>query len=154
MWRRLGLAAVALFLAIGLGTAQAGDKGPRHHAEGQYDTVTATYLVVEGDDLIAIGERFEVSVDALKAHNKLSSDKIAIGQRLAIPGGPTGTKTDVYRQVYGKLGSPSADATISGKQLPAARAEVRRRDQGRRTHSPNPGGRRASCRPRRRPISC
>ncbi|MEE4111168.1 MAG: sulfatase-like hydrolase/transferase, partial [Desulfobacteraceae bacterium] len=109
---------MTLFLAIGLGTAQAGDMGPRHHAEGQYDTVTATCLVVEGDDVIAIGERFEVSVDALKAQNKLGSDKIEIGQRLGIPGGPTGTKTEAAPQITGKLGSPSATTTISGKQLP------------------------------------
>ena len=119
MWQRLGLAAVALLLAIGLGTAQAGDKGPRHHAEGQYDAVSATYRVVEGDDLIAIGERFGISVDTLKAHNKLGSDKIEVGQRLAIPGGPTGTKAEAAPQITGKLGSPSATTTIRGKQLPA-----------------------------------
>ena len=47
--------------------------------------------MVEGDDLIEIGERFGVSVDELKAHNKLASDEIEVGQHLAIPGGPADT---------------------------------------------------------------
>ena len=70
--KQLALAVLALFLGLGLGTAFSlgvgtiEDTGPRHHAQGQYDTVTATYVVVEGDDLIAIGERFQIPVDALK----------------------------------------------------------------------------------------
>jgi LysM repeat protein len=32
--------------------------------------------VVEGDDLIAISERFEIPVDALKAQNNLASNEI------------------------------------------------------------------------------
>ena len=83
--KRFGLGVLSLLLGLGLGTVQAGDTGPRHHAEGQYDSVTVTYVVVEGDDLIAIGERFEVSVDELKAHNNLVSDKIDVGQKLALP---------------------------------------------------------------------
>jgi len=55
----------------------------------QFDTFTATYVMVEGDDLIEIGERFEVSVDELKARNGLTTDKIEVGQRLAIPAGTT-----------------------------------------------------------------
>jgi LysM repeat protein len=39
----------------------------------QFDTVTTTYPVVEGDDLIEIGESFEVSVDEPKAPNTLTS---------------------------------------------------------------------------------
>ena len=51
------LALAALLAASG---AQAADKGPRAHAEGKYDVATATYVVVEGDDLFAISERFEI----------------------------------------------------------------------------------------------
>lgn len=94
---RTGLAAAALLLSLTLGVAQAGDSGPRRHAEGQYDAGTATYSVAKGDDLIAIGKRFDVSVDALKAGNKLISDDIATGQRLIIAtsaGGATPTETD------------------------------------------------------------
>jgi hypothetical protein len=89
--KRIGLAGLVLFLALGLGTAfglgvgTVVDTGPREHARGEYDTVAATYIVVEGDDLIAIGERFTIPVDALKAHNKLGSDKIEVGQKLALP---------------------------------------------------------------------
>lgn len=86
--KHLGLAGLALVLALGLGTAfgAGADSGPRHHAQGDYDSAAAAYVVVEGDDLIAIGERFSVSVDELKGHNKLASDEIEIGQHLAIPG--------------------------------------------------------------------
>jgi hypothetical protein len=38
------LALTACLVASG---AQAADKGPRHHAEGQYDTVTGTYRFSE-----------------------------------------------------------------------------------------------------------
>ena len=55
-------AAAALAAVLMVGVAQAADKGARAHAEGKYDTVTATYVVVAGDDLFAISERFEVSV--------------------------------------------------------------------------------------------
>ena len=33
-------------------------------------------------------------------------------------------------QITGELGTPSATTTISGRQLPAARSEIRRGDQG------------------------
>ena len=75
---------LALTAVLAAGSAQAADKGARHHAQGQFDTVTATYVVVEGDDLIAISERFEVPVEALKAHNKLASNEVKIGQKLAL----------------------------------------------------------------------
>ncbi|MGA7980937.1 MAG: DUF1214 domain-containing protein [Chromatiaceae bacterium] len=84
--KRLGHTALALILGLGLGMAQAGDTGPRHHARGEYDTATATYVVVEGDDLIAISERFEISVDELKAQNKLASNEIEVGQKLVVGG--------------------------------------------------------------------
>ena len=81
------VAAAALAAVLTVGVAQAADKGARAHAEGKYDTVTATYVVVAGDDLFAISERFEVSVDALKAENKLSSNEVEVGQRLALGSG-------------------------------------------------------------------
>ncbi len=81
---RLRSLCTALTLTALLATAGAlaADKGPRAHAEGKYDTVTATYVVVEGDDLFAISERFEVPVETLKQHNKLTSDKVEAGQKL------------------------------------------------------------------------
>jgi LysM repeat protein len=82
-------AALSLALILALGTAQAADTGPRAHAEGKYDTASATYLVVEGDDLFAISERFEVPMDALKAHNKMTSSEVKVGQKLKIGGTAT-----------------------------------------------------------------
>ena len=75
------LALTALLAASG---AQAADKGARAHAQGKYDTVTATYVVAEGDDLFAISERFEVPVDTLKEHNKLSSNEVKPGEKLSL----------------------------------------------------------------------
>ncbi len=57
---------LAVTACLTAGSAWAADKGPRHHAQGQYDTVTATYVAVKGDDLVAISERFEIPVDVLK----------------------------------------------------------------------------------------
>ncbi len=75
------LTLTALLAATG---ALAADKGPRAHAGGKYDTVTATYVVVEGDDLFAISERFEVPVDALKAQNGLTSNEVKTGQKIHV----------------------------------------------------------------------
>jgi len=82
-------AALSLALILALGTAQAADTGPRAHAEGTYDTASATYLVVEGDDLFAISERFEIPIDTLKAHNKMTSSEVKVGQKLKIGGAAT-----------------------------------------------------------------
>jgi LysM repeat protein len=81
---RLGFGALVLLLGFGLGLAQAGDKGPRAYAEGKYDSVTATYVVAEGDDLFAISERFEIPVGELKANNKLTSNEVGAGQKLSV----------------------------------------------------------------------
>ncbi|MCK7577539.1 MAG: LysM peptidoglycan-binding domain-containing protein [Chromatiales bacterium] len=67
---------LALTACLAIGSAQAADQGARHHAKGQYDTVTATCGVVEGDELIVIGERFQVPVETLKAQNQLTSNEI------------------------------------------------------------------------------
>ena len=77
-------AALSLGILLALGAAQAADKGPRAHAEGKYDAATATYVVVEGDDLFAISERFAVPMDAIKAHNKMTSSEVEVGQKLEI----------------------------------------------------------------------
>ena len=134
---RAGVAVLALLLGLALGGgAQAGDAGARHHAEGRFDAATATYEVTAGDDLAAIAERFGVSVPELKAANRLGSDTIEVGQRLVVAAstssGAAASAPPSGPQVTGVLGSPSATTTISGKQLPPPRPEVRRRDQGRR----------------------
>jgi hypothetical protein len=82
---------LALTACLVAGSAQAADTGVRAHAGGKYDTVTATYVVVEGDDLFAISERFQVPVDALKTHNQLASNEVEAGQKLAV--GPASGST-------------------------------------------------------------
>ena len=92
---------LALTVGLAAGGAWAADQGARHHAKGQYDTVTATYGVVEGDELIVIGERFQIPVDALKAQNQLTSNEIKPGQKLTIAAkagsaaGATGGKPNI-----------------------------------------------------------
>lgn len=61
-------------MGFAVGAAQAADNGARPHAQGQYDTVVTTYVVVEGDDLVAVSERFEIPVEDLKARNQLGSN--------------------------------------------------------------------------------
>ena len=67
---------LALTACLSIGSAQAADQGSRHHAKGEYDTVPAAFEVVEGDELIVIGERFQVPLDTLKAEKNLTSDVI------------------------------------------------------------------------------
>ena len=83
---------LTLIILLAASGAQAADKGPRAHAEGRYDRVTATYVVAEGDDLFAISERFEVPVDALKARNGLTSNEVKAGQTIHVAAaGDSGT---------------------------------------------------------------
>src|SRR5512143_1436367 len=92
----LALAVLACFV---FGSVQAADKGSRHHARGEYDTVTATYVVVEGDDRVTISERFEIPIDDLKAQNQLNSNEIKPGQKLivATAGGPGSPPAKPYK---------------------------------------------------------
>ena len=94
-------AVLSLSLVLAFSTAQAADTGPRPHAQGKYDTVSATYLVVEGDDLFAISERFEVPMDTLKAHNKMTSNDVKIGQKLKI--GVTATHNAATKKPVSKM---------------------------------------------------
>ncbi len=80
-------AALVLVACLVAGGAQAADTGARRHAKGQYDSFTATYVVVKGDELTAISERFKIPLEAIKARNKLVSDKIMVGDKLALAPG-------------------------------------------------------------------
>jgi arylsulfatase A-like enzyme/LysM repeat protein len=113
--KRVICSILALLACLVFGSVQAADTGPRPHAQGQYDAATATYGVVADDDLAAIAERFGVAVAELKAQNKLGSDKVEVGQKLVVA---TSAPANAP-QITGVLGSPSATATIDGKQLPA-----------------------------------
>lgn len=93
-------------LVFAAAMARAADQGPRHHAEGVYDTATSTYQVVKGDDLDAIVERFGVTVAELKERNALHSDTIDADQGLVIAAATL------------PAGAPGATTTIDGLHLP------------------------------------
>lgn len=76
---------LSLLAGLLLGVVQAADQGPLKYAEGQYETSSGMYTVVEDDDLTGIAERFGTSVPDLKAANNLGSDLVEVGQKLAIP---------------------------------------------------------------------
>lgn len=67
-------------------------------------TNTSTYTVKSGDSLWKIGNKYSVSITALKKQNNLSSDIIRIGQVLSI--GTTATKTE-------SVSSTPASETVS-----------------------------------------
>jgi len=50
-----------------------------------------TYRVVPGDTLFGIAKRFGMTVDELKAANKLTTTNLRIGQTLQVKGGSSGT---------------------------------------------------------------
>lgn len=81
---------IKLSLALALGVtattcvAISADLGPRQHAHGNFNREVSTYVVAEGDDLSHIAKRFELSLEALKAHNGLASDVIQAGDKLRI----------------------------------------------------------------------
>lgn len=58
-------------------------------AENKENKIDNTYIVKKGDSLWKISQKYGVSVNQLKAWNKLSSDIIYPGQRLSVAGGST-----------------------------------------------------------------
>lgn len=57
----------------------------------QTATQQTNYVVVSGDTLFRLSQRFGTSVDAIKQANNLTSDFLRIGQSLTIPNGQTTT---------------------------------------------------------------
>jgi LysM repeat protein len=68
-----------------------------------------THRVRSGDTLSGIASRYRTSVSAIKAANNLRSDRLALGQRLRIPGRRTGTRP-----------SPTAARPTAGGAAPGA----------------------------------
>lgn len=54
---------------------------------------TSTYLVVRGDNLTKIAQKYNTSVALLKQWNKLTSDSLLIGQKLKVGQGSTAVTT-------------------------------------------------------------
>ena len=73
-----------------------------------------TYVVKAGDSLDKIAKKNGVKVSALKEANKLSSDKIRVGQKLVIPGKGAGEAAP----------APAAEAPAGGAMAPAPAAEA------------------------------
>lgn len=95
--------------------ALAADLGPRHHAQGSYDDLTAIYVVVEGDDLSAIAARFALPLEQLKARNRLGDDQLAVGQRLVVETAPPPVEPVLEPQALAVL-------KAMGERLAGARA--------------------------------
>ena len=104
----------ALAGGLALAGAQAADQGPRQRAEGAYEAATAHYVVVAGDDLATIAERFGVSVHELKTHNKLASDTIEAGQKLTIPSDPINSGYKMTTPIAPGVATPNTLETSIG----------------------------------------
>jgi LysM repeat protein len=89
------------------------DRGPRTHASGDFNS--PYYAVAWGDTLTSIGQRFGVSVAALKQANNLRGNSIYTGQRLYIPGidGPTPPQPEAERVQF----APGAVAATRSASL-------------------------------------
>lgn len=57
------------------------------------DVTTDEYVVIKGDTLYAIANKFGTTVDNLKSINNLTTDSLAIGQILKIPSDTSSTET-------------------------------------------------------------
>ena len=75
---------------------------------------------LKADDLVAISERFEIPVDALKVQNKLPSSAVKASQKLVVAEGASAAagKMADAPQITGTPGAPSATVTLDGKQIP------------------------------------
>lgn len=115
---------VALAGGLVLVSAMAADQGPRHHANGQYDAAAALYVVAAGDDLVAIAERFGVSVAELKVGNKLASNEIEVGQKLVVPAGTPGSAAAIQY----KMTTPIAPGVATPDTLETSIGTLHLRD--------------------------
>jgi len=66
------------------------------------------YVVASGDCLSIIASRFDTSVKALKRANRLTSDRIRVGQTLVVPDGAGGSSSAEDPDVF-EMRTPDAD---------------------------------------------
>ena len=71
-----------------------------------------TYTVVAGDNLTVIAKKYKITVAELKKANKMTTDRINVGQKLQIPAASTATSA-------AKTGSAPATASSSAPAAPA-----------------------------------
>ena len=74
-----------------------------------------TYRVQKGDTLSGISRRFGLSVNELKAANRINGDLIRVGQSLRIPA-PFSVAQAAKAAVSASNTSPSAAATLSASR--------------------------------------
>ena len=60
------------------------------------DVTTGEYVVVSGDTLYGIAQKYGTTVDNLKSINNLTTDSLAVGQILKVPTENEGTDTNTY----------------------------------------------------------
>ena len=60
------------------------------------DVTTGEYVVVSGDTLYGIAQKYGTNVDNLKSINNLTTDSLAVGQILKVPTENEGTDTNTY----------------------------------------------------------
>ncbi len=114
-WNKLSSDTIYVGQKLSIGSSS----GTTSNNTSSTPTSTASYTVASGDTLTGIASRHGVSVTNLKSWNKLTSDTIYIGQKLAVKSGSTSTATSqTYKIVSGDtLWSIANKHNVSVKQL-------------------------------------
>ncbi|MCI3029183.1 LysM peptidoglycan-binding domain-containing protein [Desemzia sp. C1] len=96
------------------GTASSNSTAPAPKQETVVSNLDVNYTVKSGDTLTAIANKYSVSVSDLKSWNKLSSDTIYVGQKLAVK---VGTSTTVKPVASNSKYTVTSGDTLSGIAL-------------------------------------
>lgn len=79
-----------------------------------------THIVVSGDTLSGIAQRYGTSRDAVRQANNLSGDMVRLGQKLTIPAAGSSTGTRVANNLRVRR-APSVDPIVTGGPASSAR---------------------------------
>ena len=96
------------------GVSTSSSTTPAPKQETVVSNLDVNYTVKSGDTLTAIANKYSVSVSDLKSWNKLSSDTIYVGQKLAVK---VGTSTTVKPVVSNSKYTVTSGDTLSGIAL-------------------------------------